>query len=80
VLLGGWAGLVLGHRMLSTIKEVAGRNALRYPFGQTHIDLCQLGAHAVARGAATLPVAEFIAEGGRPLRGAVARTAQELTS
>lgn len=80
VLLGGWAGLALGHRMLSTIKEAAGRNALRYPFGQTNIDLCQLGAHAVARGAATLPVAEFIAEGGRPLRGAVARTAQELTS
>jgi predicted NBD/HSP70 family sugar kinase len=80
VLLGGWAGLLLGHRMLGTIKEVAGRNALRYPFGQTHIDLCQLGAHAVARGAATLPVAEFFAEGGRPLRGAVARTAQELTS
>ena len=80
VLLGGWAGLLLGHRMLGTIKEVAGRNALRYPFGQTRIDLCQLGAHAVARGAATLPVAEFIAEGGRPLRGAVARTAQELTS
>ncbi|HEY4022618.1 MAG TPA: ROK family protein [Pseudonocardiaceae bacterium] len=80
VLLGGWAGLLLGHRMLAEIKEVAGRNALRYPFGQTRIDLCQLGAHAVARGAATLPVAEFIAEGGRPLRGAVARTAQELTS
>jgi predicted NBD/HSP70 family sugar kinase len=80
VLLGGWAGLLLGQRMLAQIKEVAGRNALRYPFGQTRIDLCQLGAHAVARGAATLPVAEFIAEGGRPLRGAVARTAQELTS
>jgi predicted NBD/HSP70 family sugar kinase len=80
VLLGGWAGLMLGQRMLGTIKEVAGRNALRYPFGQTRIDLCQLGAHAVARGAATLPVAEFIAEGGRPLRGAAVRTAQELTS
>ncbi|HEX4225728.1 MAG TPA: ROK family protein [Pseudonocardiaceae bacterium] len=80
VLLGGWAGLALGQRMLAEIKDAAGRNALRYPFGQTHIDLCQLGAHAVARGAATLPVAEFIAEGGRPLRGAVARTAQELTS
>ena len=81
VLLGGWAGLLLGQRMLGTIKEVAGRNALRYPFGKTHIDLCQLGPHAVARGAATLPVAEFIAEGGRPLRGAGRmRTAQELTS
>lgn len=80
VLLGGWAGLLLGQRMLGTIKEVASRNALRYPFGQTSIDLCQLGAHAVARGAATLPVAEFIAEGGRPLRGAGVRTAQELTS
>lgn len=80
VLLGGWAGLLLGQRMLGTIKDVAGGNALRYPFGQTRIDLCQLGAHAVARGAATLPVAEFIAEGGRPLRGAVVRTAQELTS
>jgi predicted NBD/HSP70 family sugar kinase len=80
VLLGGWAGLLLGQRMLGTIKEVAAGNALRYPFGQTRIDLCQLGAHAVARGAATLPVAEFIAEGGRPLRGASVRTAQELTS
>ncbi|HJP79240.1 MAG TPA: ROK family protein [Pseudonocardiaceae bacterium] len=80
VLLGGWAGLLLGQRLLGEIKDVAGANALRYPFGQTRIDLCQLGAHAVARGAATLPVAEFIAEGGRPLRGVTMRTAQELTS
>jgi predicted NBD/HSP70 family sugar kinase len=80
VIIGGWAGLMLGHRMLGTIKEVAGRNALRYPFGQTRIDLCQLGAHAVARGAATLPVAEFLSAGGRPLRGTGLGTAQELSS
>ncbi|HEX3785387.1 MAG TPA: ROK family protein [Pseudonocardiaceae bacterium] len=80
VILGGWAGLMLGHRMLGTIKEVAARNALRYPFGQTRIDLCQLGAHAVARGAATLPVAEFLARGGRLPRGTGLGTTRELSS
>ncbi len=81
VILGGWAGLMLGHRLLGTIKEVAADNALRYPFGQTRIDLCQLGAHAVARGAATLPVADFLAAGGRLPRGATGYgAARELTS
>jgi predicted NBD/HSP70 family sugar kinase len=56
IILGGWAGLMLGQRMLPAIREAAGRHSLRYPFGQTSIDLGRLGPDAVALGAATLPI------------------------
>ena len=64
VIIGGWAGLLLGHPLLPRIREVARDHALHYPFSRTTIELCQLGADAVARGAATLPVARFLSSGG----------------
>ncbi|MFC1419644.1 ROK family transcriptional regulator [Streptacidiphilus cavernicola] len=64
VIIGGWAGLLLGDRLLPRIREVARDHALHYPFSRTTIELCQLGADAVARGAATLPVARFLGSGG----------------
>jgi hypothetical protein len=39
---------------------------LRLPFSQTSIELGVLGPDAVALGAATLPVARFLASGGEP--------------
>jgi predicted NBD/HSP70 family sugar kinase len=69
IVLGGWAGLALGGRMLPQIREAAAAHALRHPHGQTSIELCQLGPDAVAFGAATLPVAALLAEGGRPREG-----------
>jgi predicted NBD/HSP70 family sugar kinase len=64
IILGGWAGLALGGRRLTEIHAAAAEHALRRPFEQVSIELCQLGPDAVALGAATLPVAQLLAEGG----------------
>ncbi|MGN9906622.1 ROK family transcriptional regulator [Phytohabitans sp. LJ34] len=64
VVLGGWAGLALGSRLLPEIRAAAAAQALRKPFEQARIELGQLGVDAVALGAATLPVAQLLAAGG----------------
>jgi predicted NBD/HSP70 family sugar kinase len=64
IILGGWAGLALGGRRLAEIHTAAAEHALRRPFEQVSIELCQLGPDAVALGAATLPVAQLLSEGG----------------
>ena len=56
IILGGWAGLLLGERMLPAIREAAREHSLRHPFAQTSIELGRLGPDAVALGAATLPI------------------------
>jgi len=66
IVLGGIAGSVLGERFLPEIREAAARHALRRPYSQTSIDLCTLGPDAVAMGAATLPIAQLLADGGLP--------------
>jgi predicted NBD/HSP70 family sugar kinase len=60
IVLGGWAGLLLGERLLPRVREIAGEYALRHAFANVDLRLCQLGPDAVARGAATLPVAGFL--------------------
>jgi predicted NBD/HSP70 family sugar kinase len=60
IILGGWAGLLLGDTLLPAIREAARRHALRHPFAETSIELCCLGPDAVALGAATLPVEHFL--------------------
>ena len=69
IVLGGPAGLALGERFLVDIRDAAARYALRQPYSKTRIDICQLGPDAVAMGAATLPIARLLAEGGLPSRG-----------
>jgi predicted NBD/HSP70 family sugar kinase len=64
VVLSGWAGLMLGGRLLPEIREAARANALRRPFAGASIELGRLGPDAVAVGAATLPVARLLASGG----------------
>lgn len=64
IVLGGPLGLALGERFLPDIRGAAARNALRQPYSRTRIDLCQLGPDAVAMGAATLPIARLLADGG----------------
>jgi predicted NBD/HSP70 family sugar kinase len=64
IVLGGAAGTVLGRRFLPEIRQAVARHALRGPFAQTRIDLCALGPEAVAKGAATLPIARLLADGG----------------
>jgi predicted NBD/HSP70 family sugar kinase len=63
VVLGGWAGLVLGAALLPRIREAAEQHALAHPYGQVSIEVSQLGPDAVALGAATLPLAELLARG-----------------
>ncbi len=60
VILGGWAGLLLGSRLLPAIRDSARRHSLRHPFAATSLELGQLGPEAVALGAATLPVEAFL--------------------
>ena len=66
IVIGGGAGLPLAERFLPGIREAAARHALRRPYARTSIDVCQLGPEAVAMGAATLPIARLLAEGGLP--------------
>ncbi|MDG4810376.1 ROK family transcriptional regulator [Micromonospora sp. WMMD1120] len=63
VVLGGWAAMALGD-LLPAVRDAAGRQALRQPYDQASIELCRLGVDAVALGAATLPIARFLTDGG----------------
>jgi predicted NBD/HSP70 family sugar kinase len=67
IVLGGWAGLLLGERYLPQLREAVGKHALRQPFAQVTIELCELGRDAVALGAATLPVLRLLRDGGVPV-------------
>jgi predicted NBD/HSP70 family sugar kinase len=68
IILGGWAGLMLGERMLPAIREAARTHSLRYPFAQTSIELGRLGPDAVALGAATLPIEALLSGTGFPAK------------
>lgn len=74
ILVGGWAGLQLGQRFLTSVKRYIPTYALAYPAGRVAIDLGRLGPDAVTVGAATLPLADFFARGGR--RAAPVREAE----
>ncbi len=60
IILGGWAGLLLGERLLPAIREAARAHSLTHQFAQTSIELGRLGPDAVALGAATLPMERFL--------------------
>jgi len=66
VILGGWAGLLLGRRLLPGVRDSARRHSLRYPFAAATIELGQVGREAVAFGAATLPMEDFLNGAARP--------------
>ncbi|MET9610957.1 ROK family transcriptional regulator [Streptomyces sp. NPDC006512] len=65
ILIGGWAGLLLGPHVLPAVREHATRYSLRHPAARVSIDLGSLGPDAVTVGAATLPLSAFFAAGGR---------------
>ena len=60
IIIGGWAGLLLGERLLPAIREAAREHSLTHQFAQTSIELGTLGPDAVALGAATLPMERFL--------------------
>ncbi|MFL5589014.1 MAG: ROK family protein [Ktedonobacteraceae bacterium] len=65
ILLGGWAGLQIGEYILPELHQFVERYALKQPLSLTRIDLCQLGQDAVAMGAATLVLEQFLTTTGR---------------
>ncbi|WP_327233163.1 ROK family transcriptional regulator [Streptomyces sp. NBC_01317] len=64
ILLGGWAGLLIGPHLLPAIRRHAEAYSLKHPSARTTIELGELGPDAVTVGAATLPLAAFLARGG----------------
>jgi len=66
IVLGGWAGVALGTRLLPDIRTATADHALRHAYEQTSIVLCELGPDAVAVGAATLPVEALLSLGTDP--------------
>ncbi|MFL0027790.1 ROK family protein [Streptomyces sp. NBUL23] len=71
ILIGGWAGLLIGPRLLPDIRRYANAYALRHAAARTTIEMGRLGPDAVTVGAATLPLADFLTRGGsRPAPGA----------
>jgi predicted NBD/HSP70 family sugar kinase len=60
IVLGGWAGLLLGERLLPAIRSAAQAHALKQPFAEATISQGLLGPAAVALGAATLPMEAFL--------------------
>ncbi|WP_327090710.1 ROK family protein [Nonomuraea sp. NBC_01738] len=60
IILGGWAGLLLGAGRLPAIREAARAYALTQPYEKVTIELGRLGPDAVTAGAATLVVADFL--------------------
>lgn len=64
ILLGGWAGLLIGPHLLPAIRLHAEAYALSHAAARTTIEMGHLGPDAVTVGAATLPLAAFLARGG----------------
>jgi predicted NBD/HSP70 family sugar kinase len=60
IVLSGWAGPLLGERLLPGICESARRHSLSHPFVDASIGLGRLGPDAVGLRAATLPIEQFL--------------------
>ncbi|WP_299531958.1 ROK family transcriptional regulator [uncultured Streptomyces sp.] len=72
ILLGGWAGLLIGPPLLPAIREYVQGYALRHASARTTVELGSLGPDAVTVGAATLPLSDFLARGATRPAPAVA--------
>jgi len=66
VIISGWAGALLCQApLLPAVRKVVRQHALPYLQEFTRIEPGELGPSATALGAATLPVARLLADGGR---------------
>ncbi|MEW9554265.1 ROK family protein [Nonomuraea sp. NPDC050783] len=59
IVIGGWAGLMLGGRLLDGIRAATAANTQAQPFQPESVVLGRLGPDAVALGAATLVLEPF---------------------
>jgi predicted NBD/HSP70 family sugar kinase len=66
IVIGGWLGQMLTERVLPEIIDTASKHALKLPFSQVSIVSAELGTDAVALGAATLPISQFLSSGAVP--------------
>ncbi|WP_431915087.1 ROK family protein [Nonomuraea jabiensis] len=73
IVIGGWAGLMLGGRMLAEIRAATAANTQAQPFQPETVVLGRLGPDAVALGAATLVLEPFFQ--GAAFRGTVSTPA-----
>ncbi|MGW0805801.1 ROK family protein [Nonomuraea sp. NPDC002799] len=69
IVIGGWAGLMLGGRLLAGIRAATAANTQAQPFQPETVVLGRLGPDAVALGAATLVIEPFFRDAA--FRGAV---------
>lgn len=60
IVIGGWVGARLGERLLPDIRRATAADSLAEPYAATSIVLGRLGPDAVALGAATLVLEEFL--------------------
>lgn len=60
IVIGGWLGLLLGRHLLDDIRAASAESSLPRPYAATSIVLGRLGPDAVAHGAATLVLDEFL--------------------
>ncbi|GGO29683.1 sugar kinase [Microbispora rosea subsp. aerata] len=60
IVIGGWVGIQLGESLLPEIRRATAANSLAEPYAATSIVLGRLGPDAVALGAATLVLEEFL--------------------
>ena len=74
IIIGGWLGRLLAASHLERIRAATADRALALPFSHTEIVAADLGSDAGALGAATLPIARLLANGG------IASTTKKRTS
>src|SRR5579875_1786393 len=67
VVIGGWIGVKLGPVLIDSVRETVSRQALEYTASGVSIEVGELGAEAVALGAALLVVDGLLLDGRSPV-------------
>lgn len=65
IVLGGWAGILIGPYILEELEKAVYENALKPALKNLKIELAQFGEDAISLGAATLALEDFLANSAR---------------
>lgn len=79
IVVGGDIGLLLGPALLPLVRDRLGQFALAPAVERVTLALSDFGPDAVALGAATLPIEQFLASGGNRLSGGAPAPASAKT-
>jgi len=71
VVIGGWAGLLIGEAIMDELKKYVAQYALAPSSAHLKIDLCQFGQDAICMGAACLVLEEFLSANKKFMRQSV---------